>query len=337
MTDRNRKLILAQRPTGMVDEQTVRLVDEPVPEPGPGQALVRVRYLSIDPTIRTWMNDARGYLPPIPVGGVIRSAGIGEVVASHNDRWAVGDLGYGMTGWQDYVLAGDGDGAVTLQPVPPGIDPPTALNVFGITGMTAYFGLIEVGRVRPGDMVVVSGAAGATGSVVGQIARIKGAATVVGIAGSDEKCRWLVDQLGFDAALNYRTEVVGDRLSELCPAGIDLYFDNVGGEILDACLGRLALRGRVVLCGAISTYNDPSRPTGLVNYRVLIGQRGRMEGFIILDYQDRFPEAQMQMAAWVAQGLVKHREHMVEGLERAPEALNMLFHGINTGKVVVRI
>ncbi|MDQ1392592.1 MAG: hypothetical protein QOF30_1569 [Acidimicrobiaceae bacterium] len=335
MNDRNRRLVLAQRPSAMIDGSTVRMEEVPIPTPGHGQALVRVRYLSIDPTIRTWMNDAAGYLPPIALGEVIRSVGIGEVIASNTDTFAVGDSVFGPTGWQDYTLAGEG--ASGLQILPPGIDPPTALNIFGITGMTAYFGLIDVGRVRDGDTVVVSGAAGATGSVVGQIAAIKGAGKVVGIAGTNEKCAWLVDELGFDAAINYASDDVKGRLREACPTGIDLYFDNVGGTLLDVCLGQLAMRGRVVLCGAISTYNDAQRAVGPSNYRNLITRRGRMEGFIILDYADRFAEAQLEMATWVADGRIKHREHVVEGLERAPEALNLLFTGGNTGKVLVRI
>ncbi|MHB8691668.1 MAG: NADP-dependent oxidoreductase [Solirubrobacteraceae bacterium] len=335
MSDVNRKIVLAQRPTGNVDERTVRVEHEPAPEPGPGQALVRTRYLSIDPTIRTWMDDVPGYLPPIGLGEVVRSAGVGEVVQSNSDRYDVGDLVFGLTGWQDYTLA-DG-GAAALQKLPPGIDPTAALSVFGTTGMTAYFGLIDVGRVGEGDTVVVSGAAGATGSIVGQIARIKGAKRVVGIAGSDEKCAWLADELGFDDVINYRTDDVAARLRETCPGGIDLYFDNVGGELLDICLARLALRGRIVLCGAIASYNSREQAVGPRNYRNLIPMRGRMEGFIILDYLDRFAEAQAEMAGWVAAGKVKFAVHLVEGLERAPEALNLLFTGGNTGKVIVKV
>jgi NADPH-dependent curcumin reductase CurA len=331
----NRRLVLNERPSGMVDEGTVRLVEEAVPQPGPAGALVRVRYLSIDPTIRTWMNDAPGYLPAIGIGDVVRGGGIGEVLESTSDRYQVGDLVFGMTGWQDYVVADEEAGA--MQVIPAGIDPLVALSVFGVTGMTAYFGLIDVGQVAEGDTVVVSGAAGATGSVVGQLARIKGAGKVVGIAGTAEKCAWLVDELGFDAAVNYRTQKVAAVLREQCPGGIDLYFDNVGGDILDICLGQLALKGRVVLCGAISTYNDTGPPKGPANYRNLIVVRGRMEGFLILDYLARFPEAQMAMAGWVAEGRIKHSEHVVEGLERAPDALNLLFTGGNTGKVIVRV
>jgi NADPH-dependent curcumin reductase CurA len=335
MTERNRRLVLAERPAGLVDERTIRLEDGPVPRPAPGEALVKVRFLSIDPTIRTWMNDARGYLPPIGIDEVIRSGGIGEVIASESPRYGVGTLVFGMLGWQDYAIVDEkGRGA---QPIAPGVDPPVALNLFGITGMTAYFGLLEVGRIVEGDVVVVSGAAGATGSVVGQIAKLKGAGKVVGIAGGPDKCAWILDELGFDGAVDYRNENVAERLRETCPTGIDLYFDNVGGDILDTCLGQLALRGRVVLCGAISTYNDRTRPAGLSNYRNLIGRRGRMEGFIILDYASRYPEAQAALANWLSEGKLVHSEHIVEGLEHAPEALNLLFSGGNTGKVVVRL
>ena len=335
MSELNRRLVLAERPTGHVEEQTIRLEQVDVPEPGSGEALVHNRYLSIDPTIRTWMDDVQGYLPPIGIDEVVRSAGVAEVVGSNSDRYKVGDLVFGMTGWQDFTLADEG--ARGMQVLPPGIDPTAALSVFGTTGMTAYFGLLDVGKLKEGDTVVVSGAAGATGSTVGQIARIKGAARVVGIAGTDEKCAWLVNELGFDAAVNYKSEDVAGRLRESCPDGIDLYFDNVGGELLDICLGRLALRGRVVLCGAIATYNARNQIAGPRNYRNLIPRRGRMEGFIILDYLDRFPEGQAEMARWVAEGKVKFAVHIVDGLEQAPSALNLLFTGGNTGKVIVRV
>jgi NADPH-dependent curcumin reductase CurA len=334
MAASNRRIVLAERPTHTVNEDTVRVEPGEVPEPGAGEALVHNRFLSIDPTIRTWMNDAPGYLPPIAIGEVVRSAGIGEIVSSNSERYTVGDLVFGLAGWQDYTLADEAEHS--MQVLPPGIDPTAALSVFGTTGMTAYFGLLDVGRLREDDTVVVSGAAGATGSTVGQIARVKGAGRVVGIAGSEAKCAWLVNELGFDGAVNYKTDNVSARLRDLCPNGIDLYFDNVGGELLDICLARLALRGRIVLCGAISSYNDPN-PPGLRNYANLIVRRGRMEGFIILDYLDRFPPAQAEMAGWVAEGKVKFATHIVDGLENAPSALNLLFTGGNTGKVIVRV
>jgi NADPH-dependent curcumin reductase CurA len=334
LTDRNRRLVLAERPSGNVEQSTVRLEVDDVPQPEPTQALLRNRYLSIDPTIRTWMDDAPGYLPPIAIDEVVRCGGIAEVVESHSERYAKGDLVFGLTGWQDYSIADEGERS--MQVLPEGIDPAAALSVFGVTGMTAYFGLIEVGGVKEGDTVVVSGAAGATGSIVGQIARIKGAERVIGIAGTAEKCSWLTDELGFDAAIDYRNDDVAAALRDACPDGIDLFFDNVGGELLDICLAQLALRGRVVLCGAIATYND-AEVEGPSNYRVLIARRGRMEGFIILDYVSRFPEAQLEIGGWVAEGKVKFKTHVVEGLERAPEALNLLFTGGNTGKVIVEV
>ncbi len=331
---RNRRIVLAERPTANVDENTTRIEESDVPEPADGEALVRTRFISIDPTIRTWMDDAPGYLPPIGIGEVIRAGGIAEVVSSNSDKYSEGDLVFGTPGWQDYAIADTG--ASTMQVLPEGLDPKAALSVFGITGMTAYFGLLDVGRPKEGDTVVVSGAAGATGSIVGQIAKIKGC-RVVGIAGSAEKCAWLTDELGFDAAINYREDDIPAALREACPDGIDLYFDNVGGDILDACLGQLALYGTVVLCGAIAGYNDEGPPKGPANYLSLLVRRGRMEGFIILDYFSRFAEGQAEMGGWVAEGKIKYATHVVDGLENAPDALNLLFTGGNTGKVIVAV
>jgi NADPH-dependent curcumin reductase CurA len=334
MADRNRRMVLAERPTGMVDESTVRLEEVDIPQPGADEALARVRYISIDPTIRTWMDDAPGYLPPIAIDEVVRSGGIVEVVESNSEQHKPGDLLFGFSGWQDYVLA---SAATGYQPLPDGVSPTLALSLFGITGMTAYFGLIDVGKVKEGDVVVVSGAAGATGSTVGQIAKIKGAAKVIGIAGGPEKCASIVDDLGFDDAIDYKNENVSARLREAAPDGIDLFFDNVGGEILDACLAQLALRGRIVLCGAISGYNDRGAASGPANYANLIIKRGRMEGFLILDYFDRLDEGRAAVAGWLSEGKIKSSEHIVEGLENAPDALNLLFTGGNTGKVIVQV
>ena len=335
MPETNHRLVLASRPTGLVDESTLRLESAPAPEPGEGQALVAVRYLSVDPTIRTWMNDAPGYLPPIGIGEVVRSGGIGEVVASRSDRYREGDLVFGMVGWQEYALAGEG--AAGMQTLPPGLDPLAAINVLGVTGMTAYFGLTEVGRLAAGDVVVVSAAAGATGSTVGQLAKALGASKVVGVAGGPDKCAYLLDELGYDAAIDYRKGGIARRLREEAPGGIDLYFDNVGGEILNAALANLAMHGRVVLCGAISGYNEPTPPPGPSNYVNLIVKRGRMEGFIILDFADRYPEAQATIVSLLAEGRLKHTEHVVEGLAAAGTALNLLFSGGNVGKVVVAL
>ncbi len=335
MSELNRRLVLARRPRGMVDHETVRLETSERPEPGPGEALVKVTHLSIDPAIRTWMNDAVTYLPPIAIGAVIRSGGIGEVVESRSGRYQVGDVVFGMPGWQEYAIADESDRP--MRKLPEALDPPTALNVFGINGMTAYCGLLDVGRLQEGDCVVVSGAAGATGSTAGQLARLKGASQVVGIAGGPEKCAYVVGELGFDAAVDYKGPGLAARLHELCPSGIDLYFDNVGGIILDTALAQLAMRGRVVLCGAISAYNATEIPPGPSNYVNLIARRGRMEGFIVSDYARRFPEAQAEVLSFLQDGRLKHAEHVVEGLEQAPDALNLLFTGGNTGKVVVRL
>lgn len=335
MTEQNRRLVLAQRPSGLVDESTTRMEIQPVPAISDGEALVKVRYLSIDPTIRTWMDDVPSYLPPIQIDEVIRSGGVGEIVESRCEAYQPGQLVFGMTGWQDYVVIDAGERA--MQVLPDGVPPPLAIGVLGVTGMTAYFGMTDVGGIKPGDVVVISGAAGATGSTAGQIAKLKGAAKVVGIAGGPQKCRYIVDDLGFDDAIDYKNEDVAARLRETCPDGIDLYFDNVGGSILDDCLANLAMRGRVVLCGAISTYNSDDPPPGPSNYLSLLIRRGRMEGFIVLDYLDRFPPAQAEMGGWLAEGKIKSSEHIVRGLENAPDALNLLFSGGNTGKVIVEV
>jgi NADPH-dependent curcumin reductase len=334
MAERNRRLVLAERPTGMVDEKTVRLEEADAPEPGDGEALARVRYISIDPTLRAGGDDAPGYLPPIAIGEVVRAGGIVEVVRSNSERYEPGDLLFGFSGWQDYTIASEATG---YQALPDGVSPTLALSLFGITGMTAYFGLIDVGKVKQGDVVVVSGAAGATGSTVGQIAKIKGAGKVIGIAGGPQKCTSIVDELGFDEAIDYKSENVAARLREAAPDGIDLYFDNVGGEILDACLAQLALRGRIVLCGAIASYNESGTGRGIANTSNLIVKRARMEGFLILDYFDRLDEGRAEVAGWLAEGKIKSSEHIVEGLENAPQALNLLFTGGNTGKVIVKV
>jgi hypothetical protein len=330
----NRQVILVQRPTGAVDESTTSLVETPRPPCGPNQALIKVGFLSIDPTIRTWMNDAPGYLPPIGIGDVIRSSGAGVVVESNSSRYVPGDVVFGTTGWQEWVVA-DEENKFSVLPKGMGLDLPTVLNVLGVTGITAYFGLLEVGHFKEGDTVVVSGAAGATGSVVGQIAKARGAQKVVGIAGGPEKCAEVVEKYGFDECVDYRESHLARRLHEACPKGIDVYFDNVGGEILDAVLSNIAMHGRVVLCGAISQYNAMEKPQGLANTSMLIMRRGRMEGFIVLDFASRFAEAQLELAGMVMNGTLAHEEHLVQGLEHAPDALNLLFTGCNHGKTLV--
>ena len=319
---------------GAVNDATTKLVVSPAPNCGEGEALIKVAMLSIDPTIRTWMNDAPGYLPPIQLGDVVRGAGTGAVVESRNERYNVGDVVFGMTNWQEWVVANE-ENRFTVIPKGLGLGLATMMNVLGVTGMTAYFGLLDVGQMREGDVVVVSGAAGATGSVVGQIAKARGAKRVVGIAGGPEKCRDVVETFGFDECLDYREEHLGRRLREACPQGVNLYFDNVGGEILDTVLANLAMNARVVLCGAISQYNATAARRGVENTSMLITRRARMEGFLILDYAQRYAEAQTELATMVLSGALHHQEHLVAGLERAPEALNLLFSGGNHGKTLV--
>jgi NADPH-dependent curcumin reductase CurA len=330
MTSRNHRITLAARPVGAVGPDCFSADDVAVPSPAAGEALVEVEWLSIDPTIRGWM-AVDTYLPAIEMGAPIRSAGLGTVIESNTDDLPVGATVFGLTGWQQFAVMPSGS-----MVVPDGVGPEAALSVFGVTGLTGYFGLLDIGRPLPGDTVLVSGAAGATGSIAGQIARIKGC-RVVGIAGSDDKCAWLTDELGFDAAINYRTDDVGRAISTTCPGGVDVFFDNVGGDILDAALAHLALRGRVVLCGAISQYNDESPRPGPANLTNLIVQRGRMEGFIVLDYLDRANEAIGDLLGWVLSGELKYEVDVVDGLDNAPAALDRLFSGANRGKVLVRL
>ena len=333
---KNRKLVLASRPRGPIEKDTFTLREEPIPELRDGQVLARTIYVSIDPTMRGWLIDRPSYVPPVQIGEVMRAGGVAEVVASKNPAFKPGDVVQGMTNWQEYVVS-DGGGIAPLSKVPPGIPLPLTMSLFNVTGMTAYFGMLDLGDPKPGETVVVSGAAGATGSVAGQIAKIKGA-KVIGMAGSADKCAWVRDELGFDECINYKTENVEQRLRELCPAGINLYFDNVGGEILDICLGQLAMKARVVLCGGISSgYDEGPVPPGPKNIMNLVIMRARMEGFIIIDYMHRFPEGAQVMGAWMAEGKLKSREQIVQGLERAPEALAMLFTGGNMGKLLVQV
>ncbi len=331
----NRQILLAERPHGALSESVTTLVTTPRPECGEGEALIKVAMLSIDPTIRTWMDDAPGYMPPIQLGDVVRGSGAGVVVESKNDHYRVGDFVFGFTGWQEWVVADD-DRRFSVIPSGLGLDLATVLNVLGVTGITAYFGMTDVGQVKDGDVVVVSGAAGATGSVAGQIAKSKGA-RVIGIAGGPEKCAEVVDAYGFDGCLDYREDHLGSRLREACPTGVDLYFDNVGGEILDAVLVNLAMHARIVLCGAISQYNVVGPRRGIENTSMLIVRRARMEGFLILDFEKRFAEAQGALAMMVLSGELRHQEHVVVGLERATEALGLLFTGGNHGKTLVAV
>lgn len=307
-----------------------------MPRPGDGEALVRNLYLSLDPAMRGWMREGDSYIEPVKLGEVMRGATVGEVLESKHPGYRPGDKVLGMLGWQDYAVVGHGDGAPRKLPDVP--LPITAfLSVLGGTGLTAYFGLLDVGQPKEGDTVLVNAAAGAVGSVVGQIAKIHGC-RAVGIAGSDEKCAWLTGELGFDAAINYKTQNLREALKETCPQKIDVFFDNVGGEQLDVTLAHIARGARVVICGAISTYNaEGALPPGPSNYIYLLLRRARMEGFIVFDYASRFGEGGEQLGRWVSEGKLRYREHVVDGLENAPSAIHMLFDGRNRGKLIVKI
>jgi NADPH-dependent curcumin reductase CurA len=334
--DVNRQWVLQSRPAGPIESDTFAWRETPMPSLAAGQFLVRNLLLSFDPAQRGWLNDIPSYLPPVATGEPTRGSGVGQVIESRNEAFKPGDLVQGSLGWQDYV-ASDGGGAMPARKLPPGLSPELALSVAGGTGLTAYFGMIEVGQVQAGDTVVVSGAAGATGSVAGQIAKLKGASRVIGIAGGKEKCTWLTEQAHFDAVIDYKAEAVGARLDQLAPDGINLYFDNVGGEILNACLGRIAFKARVVLCGGIASGYGLARTEGPSNYFQLTIRSARMEGFIVLNYAKRFPEAIAALRAWVEAGRIAHRQSIARGLEKAPETLQGLFHGANFGKQLLQI
>ena len=335
MAEENRRFLLAERPTGPVDENTYDLVSEPAPEIGEGEALVRVKWISIDPTNRTWISEIPTYLPPVAIGEVMRGLGLGEVVESNNPNFPVGALVNGLTGWQDYTVISDEN---PLMVIPDGVEaePAQLLGMMGMTGCTAYFGMLEIGEPKEGETVVVSAAAGAVGTVAGQLAKMKGA-RVVGIAGGPEKCAWLTDELGFDAAVDYKADDWQEQLVAATPDGIDVDFENVGGEIMEAVFARLNIRARVVLCGLISGYNEEEPPAGPRSFGNLLINRVKLQGFIILDYYPRFGEAIRDLSQWVAEGKLRSEETVVEGFEELPNALNMLFAGENMGKLVVRI
>ncbi len=327
----NRQWVLAKRPDGMIQEADFRWQEAPIPEVIEGHALVRVLWLSFDPTQRGWVEDRPSYLPPVQIGEPMRAGAVGQVVESRDPNVRPGELVQGLFGWQDYALVPGG----LLAKVPADVAPQHVLGVLGMTGLTAYFGMLDIGKPAAGETVVVSGAAGATGSVAGQIARIQGA-RVIGIAGGEAKCGWLTEAARFEAAIDYKAEDVAARLAELCPDGIDVLFENVGGEIFEASLDHLALHARIALCGGISSYND-KQPRGPRNYMNLVIQRALLQGFIVLDYAPRFPKALKQLGAWVAEGKIVHREDVQHGLENAPKTLLRLFEGQNAGKQLLQL
>jgi len=339
----NRQVRLARRPAGLPVAEDWQHASEPAAEPGEGGVQVRTLALSLDPAMRGWMNEGKSYIAPVEIGAVMRAGGVGRVVASKNPQFAVGDTVYGTLGVQEYALFAKEEiarGALTKIDLSAG-SVTQWLNVLGMPGMTAYFGLLDVGQPKAGETVVISGAAGAVGQTVGQLAKIKGC-RVVGIAGGQAKCDWVVKELGLDACIDYKAgaAAVREGLRQHCPKGVDVYFDNVGGEILDAVLARLARKARIIICGAISQYNNPhSAPAaGPKNYLSLLVNRARMEGIVVFDYADRYPVAVAELAGYLKDGRMKSREDVVEGgIERFPEALLKLFSGENFGKLVLKV
>ncbi|HPE01407.1 MAG TPA: NADP-dependent oxidoreductase [Burkholderiaceae bacterium] len=333
MSTQNRQFRLARRPTGLPVREDWNLTTEPVPAPAEGQFVVKVDYISLDPAMRGWMNEGKSYIPPVGLGEVMRAGAAGTVTESRHPGFKAGDAVSGGFGVQEYAVS-DGKGVVKvdtrLAPLP------VYLGTLGMPGMTAYFGLLEIGKPQAGQTVVVSGAAGAVGTVVGQIAKIKGC-RVVGIAGGRDKCDWLVNELGFDAAIDYKSEDVRKALKAAAPAGIDVYFDNVGGDILDAALANLARGARIVICGAISQYNNTTPVKGPSNYLALLVNRASMTGMVVFDYADRYAVAAREMAGWMVEGKLKARSDVVEGFETFPETLLKLFKGENTGKLVLKV
>jgi NADPH-dependent curcumin reductase CurA len=330
----NAQCRLAARPVGLPQASDWSYVEEPAPEPGDGEFRVQVEYLSLDPAMRAWMNPGRSYVPPVEIGEVMRAAGIGRVIDSRHPDYDVGEQVYGVFGVQRYAIS-DGSGVTrvdtTLAPAP------VHLGVLGISGLTAYFGLLDIGKPEPGQTVVVSGAAGSVGNIVGQIARIKGC-RAIGIAGGPDKCRWLVEELGFDAAIDYKAGELRSQLKASAPDGVDVFFDNVGGEVLDQVLRRLARGARVVISGAVSQYNATEAPRGPANYMQLLVTRSSMTGFVIFDYADRFGEGVAQLAQWLQAGELRSREDIVQGdIDQFPDVLLRLFRGENTGKLVLAL
>jgi NADPH-dependent curcumin reductase CurA len=334
MPDRNRRFLLRERPSGRIGPDTFELSEEAVPEIGDGQALVRVDWISLDPTNRAWINDTPTYLPPVGIGEVMRGGGLGEVIASKNPNYPVGQIVQGLVGWQEYAIVSD---AMPLFPVDvaEGVSPTAYMGALGMTGLTAWIGIRDIGKPQPGETVVVSAAAGAVGSVAGQLAKADGA-RVVGIAGGPEKCALLTEQLGFDAAVDHRADDWYKQLAAATPNGIDVDFENVGGDIMDAIFARLNVRARVALCGLISGYNDADPPPGPRAFGNLLIQRATVQGFIVLDHFGRVQEAATEIAGLIKEGRLKPLETVVEGFEQLPTAINMLFDGKNVGKLVVK-
>lgn len=330
---KNKQLLLQKRPVGLPTEDTWKLVETDIPKPKEGEFLVQCEYVSLDPAMRGWLDDRHSYIPPVQIDEVMRAGGVGKVIESNHTDFNVGDFVYGQTGVQQYIIS-NGKG---YHKVDPNLAPlPMYTGTLGMTGMTAYFGILEVGELKEGDNVFVSGAAGAVGSVVGQIAKIKNC-KAVGIAGGPEKCKYLVEELGFDAAIDYKNDNIASKLKEYFPNGIDVYFDNVGGDILELALSKLAMHARIVICGAISQYNNTTPVKGPSNYLSLLVNRASMKGMVVFDYAKDYQKAAMQMGQWIAEGKLKSKEDVYEGIENFYETFLRLFSGEKLGKLVLKV
>ncbi len=329
----NKQLLLKKRPVGLPEKDTWELAEADLPQPNEGEFLIKCEYISLDPAMRGWLNDTKSYIPPVQINEVMRAGGVGKIIESKHSDFKEGDYVYGQTGVQQYVTS-DGKGFHTIDP---DIAPlPMYLGTLGMTGMTAYFGILEVGELQEGDAVLVSGAAGAVGSVVGQIAKIKNC-KVIGIAGGTDKCNYLVEELGMDGAIDYKNEDIRVKLKEYFPKGIDVYFDNVGGEILDLALGRLAMHARIVICGAISQYNNTSAIKGPSNYLALLVNRASMKGMVVFDYAKDYGKASVQLGQWIREGKLKSKEDIHIGIEKFYESFLRLFTGEKLGKLVLKV
>lgn len=330
----NRKVVLAARPVGVPLAEHFAIEEEACPEPGPGQFLLRNRYLSVSPAMRGWVNAVANYSEPVAIGAVMRANAVGEVIASRNDTYAVGDLLVGMFGWQTHAI---GDGSeVSTKLSDPGAPISAYLGVLGISGITAYFGLLDVGQPKPGETVVVSTAAGSVGSVVGQIAKLKGCRTV-GIAGGAAKVRQCLDEFGYDAAIDYKSDNLDAALQASCPDGVNVYFDNTAGPISDAVYRNLAMGARCVVCGTISVASWDPPPPGPRMERALLVNRARVQGFVIYDYRERWGEAVRALEDWLRDGALRYREDVLDGIEAAPASIERLYSGENTGKLSIRV
>ncbi len=337
MSESNRQWLLKTRPVGMVGPEHYELVESPMPSPDleAGQVLVKTLMLGFDPAMRGWVMDEPSYLPPVALGEPMRASGVGQVLSSSNPDLPTGTLVQGLLNWQEYSI-GDPSALIPPTALPADVPPALALGIFGTTSLTAYFGLLDVGQPKPGETVLVSGAAGATGSVVAQIARLKGC-RVVGIAGGAEKCQWLREACKVDATIDYKSEDIDQRIGELCPEGVNVFFDNVGGDTLEAGINHMADFGRIVLCGAIAGYNDEAPRPGPKNLMYLVTRRIRMQGFIVIDYLARADEAIAALSEWVAAGELAWRDDIQEGFENIPATLQRLFDGRNTGKQMLKL